>query len=279
MLFIRIQSVYDTLKTAERKAADYILGYPEDFVNGSISESARGSDASEATFVRLSRKLGYPGFPELKAAAGLTGEGEPDSEIGLSMDNEQNPAEVMRRIFESSVVSLQDTVKIIDPEAYAQAVDAMESAGKMVFAGTGDAFAVAYAGYLRFARSGFDASCPMDFDLQIISVSQLKPGDLLIVVSYSGRTKTMLELAKTAKSIGVTVLLITNFPLSPLAKQSDIVLCAAAFAPITSGEVMSKRIPEMCIMESLYTNALIRNSKKYGKPLKVSEIMLAINKL
>ncbi|MCL2351607.1 MAG: MurR/RpiR family transcriptional regulator [Firmicutes bacterium] len=278
ILFVKMQGIYDTLKTAERKAADFILCHPEEFAGNTITESARGSNSSEATFVRLARKLGYPGFPELKAAAGLANGAEQAANVELDVDGGQDPAEVMRKVFESSVASLRDTVEIIDREAYARALDAIGAAGKIVFAGTGDAFAVAYAGYLRFVRAGFDAGCHMDFDLQIISVSQLNPEDLLVIISYSGRTKTMIELAKAAKSIGGKVLLITNFPVSPLAKRSDIVLCTATFAPIPTGEVMSKRIAEMCVMESLYTNILIRNYSRYAHFRKLSDIMLSINK-
>ena len=280
MLFIKIQGIYDTLKTAERNAADFILYYPEQFIVNTISKSAKGSNSSEATFVRLARKLGYPGFPELKAAAGLTGADDPvAADVDLNADNEHDPLEIMRRIFESSIVSLQDTLNIIDQKAYIQALDALDAAETIVFAGNGDAFTVAYAGFLRFVRAGFNASCHMDFDLQIISISHLKPGDLLAVISHSGRTKTMLELVKAAKSTGCKILLITNYPLSTLAKHSDIVLCTAIFAPISSGEVMSKRIPEMCIMESLYTNILLRNYKKHSQYRKLSDIMLAINKV
>ena len=75
-----------------------------------------------------------------------------------------------------------------------------------------------------------------------------------------------------------TVLLITNYPLSPLAKSSDIVLCTATFTPISSGEVMSKRVPELCLMESLYANALIRDYQTFSSHRVRSEAMLNLNK-
>jgi len=278
MLFIRIQSVYDTLKTAERKAADYILRFPREFIRNTISESAKAAGVSEATFVRIAKKLGYPGFPELKQAAENTGEQGPSSVIGIEVTGEQDPLDVMHKIFDSSVQALKDTASLVDPDAYTRALDALTGAGRIEFVGTGDAYTVAYTGYLRFTRAGFRTGCHMDFDLQLIAVSQLQKGDVLVVISYSGRTKTTMDLVKAARYVGATVLLITNFPLSPLAKASDIVLCTATFTPISSGEVMSKRVPELCMMESLYANALIRDYQTFSGHRVRSEAMLNLNK-
>ena len=67
---IKLQAVYDSLKSAERKAADYMLQYPARLASGTIGEAAAQAGCSEATFVRLARKLGYKGYCQLKQACG-----------------------------------------------------------------------------------------------------------------------------------------------------------------------------------------------------------------
>jgi 6-phospho 3-hexuloisomerase len=47
------------------------------------------------------------------------------------------------------------------------------------------------------------------------------PGDLVIAISGSGRTRTVVTQAETAKNIGAKILAVTSYPESPLAKQSD----------------------------------------------------------
>ena len=61
-----ITAIYDTLRGAERKAADYVLLHPQEAALHSITESAGRAGCSEATFVRLAQKLGYNGYAQLK---------------------------------------------------------------------------------------------------------------------------------------------------------------------------------------------------------------------
>ena len=278
IVFLKMQGIYDTLKTAERKAADFILERPEDFLNFTIVEAAKASNTSEATFVRLARKLCYSGYTELKAATEVDGDDGPIAVGGISAADVENPADVLRKTFELSIQSMQDTLEIIDPDVYVKALNRIQAAKRLVFAGNGDGYIVAYSGYLKFFRAGYDVACHSDFDLQLIAVSQLQIGDVLLVISHSGRTKTMLDLIKCAKSVGATTILVTNFPTSPLAKQSDFVLCTATFTPTTAGEVIAKRVPEICIVESLYINTLIHNYESFREKMKLSEMMLRINK-
>jgi 6-phospho-3-hexuloisomerase len=51
-----------------------------------------------------------------------------------------------------------------------------------------------------------------------------KKGDLMIAISGSGKTVSTLAVVKTAKKLGVTVVTITSFPESPIAKLSDVVV-------------------------------------------------------
>lgn len=57
---------------------------------------------------------------------------------------------------------------------------------------------------------------------------RLSPDDLLVVVSQSGETSALLELAEGARATGAAVLALTNAPGSPLEWLSDAVLPCAA---------------------------------------------------
>lgn len=57
---------------------------------------------------------------------------------------------------------------------------------------------------------------------------RLSPTDLLVVVSQSGETPALLELAEGARATGAAVLALTNVPGSPLELLSDAVLPCAA---------------------------------------------------
>src|SRR4030043_761471 len=63
---LNIKAVYDILQSAEKKAVDFILSNPREIANSTIVDIASKAKCSEATIVRLAKRLGYEGFPELK---------------------------------------------------------------------------------------------------------------------------------------------------------------------------------------------------------------------
>jgi DNA-binding MurR/RpiR family transcriptional regulator len=79
--------------------------------------------------------------------------------------------------------------------------------------------------------------------------------------------------------VGATVISITNYPVSPLAKNSDIILLTAVFTNNVEGEVISKRIAQLCILESLYINILLKLKQKVIEDLEKSELAVELNKL
>jgi DNA-binding MurR/RpiR family transcriptional regulator len=132
--------------------------------------------------------------------------------------------------------------------------------------------------YYKLFRAGLNVYESPDQDLLLVAVSQLTKGDAVICFSYSGKTKNILELAKFARENGITVISITNFPLSPLTKNSDIVLLTAAFTQHAGGEIVSKRITELCLIESLYVNILLKSKQDLDKNIRNSNAALKINK-
>jgi len=277
-LFVKLQALYDSLKTAERKAADLLLEEPEFLSDVSIVKAGKAAKCSEATFVRLARKLGYSGYSELRNVLKRDRE-ENTIQLYGSITEDDDYNSVIVKVFKASMQALEDTLNVLDRNSYKKAVDVLLKANSLVFCGVGDAATVARSGYQKFIRAGFDVQESPDFDVQLITISNLKENDAVIAVSHSGRTRNIIEAVKYAKSQGITVIAITNYPVSPLAKNSDIVLLTAAFTEHIKGEIMSKRVAELCIFESLYVNVLIRRKAEIALNLTKSNNALEINKL
>lgn len=274
---VRIIAVHKSLKSAEKKAADYLLSHPAQFAEETVAEAAAHAGCSEATLVRLARKLGYAGYTELKGAV-LRTEGEnnlPYPEIS----GDDGEAAVLRKVFQASIQAMSDSLGMIDRTAYEKAAQAVRQAGRLLFLGAGDAAAVAMAGYHKFARLGVPVEFPQDFDAQLLCAAHLGPEGVLLVVSHSGRTKTVLDAARCAKNGGACVIAITNNPLSTLAKLASVSLTTAAFMPSTAGEIVSKRLPALCLIESLYVSRLRALGEAGPAALQQSGDALAANKL
>ena len=275
---VKLQAVYDNLKSAEKKAADLLLEKPDFFAGATIGEAAYAAGCSEATLVRLSKKLGYGGYPELKSALTENREDNP-AHLYKGVVEGDDYGEVVNKVFKASIQALEDTLNILNINEYQKAVDSVCAANKIVFCGAGDASNVARSAYLKFIRTGVNVQTSDDFDVQLAAASNLHKGDVLIAISHTGRTKSILNVVKCAKAFEATIIGITNYPMSPLAKNADIVLLTAVFTGHVNGEVMSKRLAELCILESMYVNVLLKKGGNLSENLERSNLALEANKL
>ena len=71
-----------------------------------------------------------------------------------------------------------------------------------------------------------------------ISSPHTHPGDLLLISSGSGETKSLISQAEIAKQNGLKVALITTSSISSLAKLADIVLLIPVQSKYTNGETI-----------------------------------------
>jgi RpiR family carbohydrate utilization transcriptional regulator len=270
---IRIKAQYDTFKSAERRAADLIIQMPSQVAEMTISQAAAQAGCSEPTFTRLSRKLGYKGFVQMKDAL---------SEIAVSppsfagVDAGDTPTEVMRKVFEYSKKTLTDTLDIIDMTQYARALDALRATRRVFFAGVGISASVVQCAAHKMLRMGRDCFWSCDPDAMLINAAQLNKGDVCFLISHSGRTRCIINTAKTARAQGATVVSITSFPGAPIVRQSDICLLSASYAE-RYGEVTGNSIVQTTIIESLLINLMLNDDHVLSR-MTASDTAIEVNK-
>lgn len=280
---LNLQAVYGNLKSAEKRAADFLIGNSRSVHRMTIAEFSRSARCSEATVVRLSKRLGYEGYPELKADIAETDRVQTEDNGPIAeyrnIRSEDEPFDVVRKVFDSTVAAVQDTLAVLDREGYMETCRALVRAETVMYCGVGDGGIVAREAYQKSLRLGQKTLFSDDTDIQLIMASQLEKNDMLIAISHSGKSSTVINTVKTANQRGAFTAAITNFPISPLTKQVDAVLQTAVFTKFLSGEVISKRITELCIIESLYINYLLLTGKPSFDALLRSNEIVEKNKL
>jgi RpiR family carbohydrate utilization transcriptional regulator len=110
-------------------------------------------------------------------------------------------------------------------------------------------------------------------------MSKFTENDVLIVISHSGRTQSLYEVAKCARLNKAKIIAITNYPFSPIAKLVDAVILTASFSPNIYNEIMAKRIPELSVIEALYINILLCSDPMRQAILSNSSKALSLNKI
>ncbi len=258
---LKINSHYDSLKSAEKKAADFILSSPEYIASHTISECAEKAGCSEPTFIRFARRIGYSGFANLKKDFKDVENKNYISELS-NKQNISKEENVVREVFEFTIQTLKDTLEIFDYTAYDKALAALNHANRIYFGGIGDASAVAFAAAAKFTRIGYDCHSFNDPDLMLMAAANMKPEDVFVFISHSGRTKPIINVAKCIKKSHGKTIAITNYPATPLVKNCDISIYTSAFIEELKGEIMAKRVVSLCIIESLFTDLVLRNPLK-----------------
>ena len=98
-------------------------------------------------------------------------------------------------------------------------IDALRNNKKVFIIGAGRSGLVGKAFAMRLLHLGFNT-----YIIGETILPRASPGDVLVSISGSGRTRLVVAAAEVAKSVGVKVIAITTSPDSPLGKLADIVV-------------------------------------------------------
>lgn len=275
--YIKMQGIYSSLKTAERKAADAILNQPELIAGATLTEASNYAECSEATFIRLVKKLGYSGFSQMKE--NILDASDYKEELFSNISEEDGAGEVLEKVVQASSRALNDTLQTIESESFQAAVERIQKSKRIMFCGVGDAFNIARSGCQKFLRLGLNAYAYEDMDMQLIKLSSFDENDVVVAISHSGKSKVVHDVVKYAKSRNIPVILITNFPFSPIAKISDILLITAVFIESSLGEVIAKRVIQFCLIEAIFVCLIQGDKNQYIQKIKCSNNAIDTNKI
>lgn len=254
---LRIRMTLPSLTEKERAIAVFILDLGEKIHDVPINRIAERNDASDAMIVKLAKKLGFSGYRELKHT--LTSYSR-SSVAGLH--REINPADDARvsvsKVFNTAIQSLQETLAVLDFDALERTAEALSLAAQRNFYGAGGSGIVAQDASHKFLRIGLPCSAYSDAHMMAMSSAIMKKGDVAVGISYGGETRIVIEALRLAKSNGATVLAITNFANSSMARAADIVLLTTARGSALNTESVAARIAQLCLIDALFVRVVQR---------------------
>lgn len=272
-VILRIQSIQNSLKTAERKLSEYILDNPKEVVDLTIEELAAASGVSYATINRFCRKLEYSGYKEFRSSLVhylTNNKGVDDLIKSLDIKMNMSLEEIVENTYVLAYKVLEESLAFMDIHVVEAVVEAMLKAGRICFVGTGTSGICAMYGYTQCMRIGLPCQYQADATIYRMGASLLGEGDVLFAISSSGRTASIVETARMAKRNGVTVVSLSDFAISPLAKVSDYNLYTT---PRNGGTFMNIDMPlfmgQVTILDLLYACLCVKNpevsSSAYSK--------------
>ncbi|KMQ74810.1 MurR/RpiR family transcriptional regulator [Marinobacter subterrani] len=261
-----IQSRLDSLNKSERKVAEAILRDPSAATRYSIAALARAADVSEPTVNRFCRGFSATGFPDFKIRlAQSIATGTPY--IGQNIEPDDTVAEFADKIMLSTIASLDKSRQALDPKALATAIDYLIQAKQINFFGMGGSASVALDAQHKFFRFNIPVMSYDDALMQRMVAAGANVGDVIVLISYTGRTRETVDIAQLARANGATVIGITN-PDSPLAEICTVVLGVTAPEDTEVYMPMSSRIIHLTVIDILATGVTLKRGVDFLGHLK-----------
>jgi RpiR family carbohydrate utilization transcriptional regulator len=145
-------------------------------------------------------------------------------------------------------------------------VEAYRAGRQIQFFGVGNSGIVAQDGQHKFFRLGVNTNAYSDGHMQVMSASVMRPGDCVVVISNSGRTRDLMDACDIARKNGATTIVITASG-SPLASAGHIHLSADHPEGFDKYSPMVSRLLHLMILDILATAVALRIGSPTLQPL------------
>ena len=245
-----------TFSATERRIADYILKNAERMSEITITTVAEECRTSKSMVVQLCKTAGFKGYKELcsqllveqalNAHAGQPRAAYEDIHPG------RTPAQIAQTIIHQEILSLQDTLNLIDPQELSRAVELIRQADRILLCGVGESGLAAQDLDNKLARIGLFSRFTADVHCQLLETTSLTPNSVCVVFSFSGRTGDMIELCELAHESGARVIAVTRLGSNPVADLADVRLAVASNESTQRVTAMSSRMSTMSLIDVLF---------------------------
>jgi len=273
----KIRASYSSLSSAHKNIASYILEHSDKVVQLTILELADQCNTSEATIYRFIRKFGYRSYQVFRidiAQDSSTHDREPLEEITKNDTTEM----IMRKIVNASNTALSDLLTIITSTVVDKVSEKITTAKKIFVCGLGASAYISGDLYHKLIRLGINVSYSSDPHIIAIHVSQMDESDVVICVSHSGESNAILQSLEMLQTPSPTVVSITSYPYSSLARKSDFVLLSSSRETSYRPDAMVSRILQLVIIDMLTIRCLFLIGENAYDRIQSSRVAVARQK-
>lgn len=274
---LKIRQALPELQGKCLELANYILNSPERIVRGRAKDIASECGCDESLVVRLCQKLGYKGFPDLKAS--IASEFMP---VALDAKAQDTPEGSFKRLkadfLNSNCRSLNDTAAMLSEELVGKAVDILAKSKRVFVLGIGSSGVVAQDAQMKLMRIGLSVIHQSDPSLLQMLAGIAGKDDCLLAISYTGETSEICRAARHFKDVGGSIVAISKFPKSTLSHRSDVTLPTVSDEGVFRLGAMTSRLSQMFVVDFLILALAMRDMDKCQENILKTHLMLKDDK-
>ena len=266
----KISNIRSQLSPSELKIADYILACPEQVTHFSSQELAQQADVSQSSIVKFTQKIGFKGFTAFKLAVSedlgrkhaIKTDNVGDLYNGIGRDDDLET--MAKKLAQEKINSIVETTQALDNATLARVLDVINQAGRVQLVGIGGSALTAKDLWYKLLKVGVTTLFAQDSHVQISIAQTLGPGDVQLVVSYSGASRDVLAAAELAKRNGATLIAVTSFRNTPLRQMADMVLDTVADENELRISSISSRTAQNTITDILFLGLVQRRDEAWA---------------
>ncbi|MGF6100813.1 MurR/RpiR family transcriptional regulator [Enterobacter sp. A4] len=248
-----IVSTFSELSAELQRAAEFSLQNTNQLVVLSMRAFASEAGVKPATLLRLAQRLGYNGWGELKDAF--------IDELGLRNDTYVSKAEKLiakgtqPQLYEEVFQAHQRNLAFTQHEnhqAMEQAVSLLDAAENVYICGFRASFPIAWSLFYVYRLFNRQVSLIDGLASNIeVFTRELTAQDCLLLTSFAPYSRESLDVLRAAQQAGVTIVAITDSPVSPLAQAADCTLLFSIDSPSFFPSVVSGMGLAECLLAML----------------------------
>jgi RpiR family carbohydrate utilization transcriptional regulator len=246
-----IRAAMPALRKSDAKVAQLVLDEPHWFLEATVAETSGRAGVSQPTVIRFCAAIGFSGFQDFKLRLAQTlAIGRPATHSVIS--GTDSLASVTDKIFEYTLSSLDWARQHLDGDALKAAVRLLGAARSIEFFGYGASGIVAEDAGQKFPLFGVPCRAQSDFHQQIMAASMMRRGDLAVVISNTGRTRQIVDVASIARRNGAQIVGILGAE-GPISRLCDVALLVETLDNTNVYTPTTSRIAALVVIDILST--------------------------
>ena len=256
------------LSPSERHIVDFIFENLQDVSNMGIVELGDKTFTSTTTVKRLCRKLGIESYTDFRLQ--LSAEIASYDRMNI-LKGAQTPvgqydttADIISKVSDQNAKSIIETSTLNHPDVISEVIHLMKTAERVDFYGVGPSNVVAKDAYIKCLRLGIPSSAIDDPMSMRMNVRAYPKGALAILISYTGETDSIINVAEELNAMGVTSVSLTSFSENRLAAMCTYNLYVQSSESWDRLGGMSSRISTLNLVDVLFTALMNTDYKKYA---------------
>lgn len=264
----KIQKVHG-LTNSENQVAKFILENLETIENVGIVDLATLSYTSPSTVKRLCSKLGYESFIDFRLEIAKEIQSIKKDRIirfnNSPVKRHDTIDDVIAKVSNSAAYSILDTNDTNDIVQYTQAIDLLNGTNHIDFYGLGPSHLVANDASIKAIRLGFSATCFPNHIEMMINAKVSRTNRIAFIVSYTGETAEIINIARELVINKVPVISITANTPNTLRSLSSVCLTVSPSESFNRLGGMSSRISALNVIDILFTSLINSDYDRYTK--------------